>query len=101
MLYNYVVIHNSFYRVVSSERADNLNYQKLRVTSSSGSSSSSSSSSTSDDDDIQTIQRVDKTLAYSSKQLLQFCNYKNCRPGMNFNFSKMNECSNILSAKIT
>ena len=61
--------------MVSSERADNLNYhKKLRVTSSSSSSGSSnssssgSSSSSADDDDVQITQRVDKTLTYSSKQ---------------------------------
>ena len=63
--------------MVSSERADNLNYQtitsvnkKLRVTSSSSSSScnSSSSSSGDDDDDVQITQRASKTAAYPSKQ---------------------------------
>ena len=52
------------YRVVSSERADNLNYQLITTAlneSSSGSSSSSSSSDDDDDDNDESHQRVGMT----------------------------------------
>lgn len=63
------IIRTSIYRVVSSERADNLNYQtvptvskKLEITSESDSSSSSLL-----DDNDQASQMVSKTLRNSSK----------------------------------
>ena len=68
---NYVhICHKYLYRVVSSERVDNLDYQaittvskKLKVTSTSSSSSSSSL-----DDDSQLSRKVSKTLESSSKK---------------------------------